>query len=274
VLASAGRFESRAAVNPLWIALGFLSRFPIRAAAFNDRDAARSVFWFPGVGILIGIAVALVELTRPVWGDDVAAFVALGTWVWVTGALHLDGLADTCDGFSASNAGKDRARSAMKDSRIGAHGACALVLVLFGKWVLLRRCIEVNAFAPSVVTAAVVARLNVGFLLAWAVPATHSGLGALFARELKTRRRVVWCATAWTVVLPVGFWLFLHLEWQLTVKALVVSILLTACLSFLLARRCKACFGGVTGDTHGASIELVELAVLAVHAAMFGVVSA
>ncbi len=164
-------------MNAVWIALGFLTRFPAKHADFNPVDAARAVFWFPAVGLLVGGLVwSAVHLTAPALGQDLAALLGLGLWVWVTGALHLDGLADTFDGFSASSGGKTRALEAMKDSRIGAHGACALGLLLLGKLVVLRRCIDVGALVPAVVVATMFARLAVGFLLAWAKTGFSYGL--------------------------------------------------------------------------------------------------
>lgn len=263
-------------MNALWIALGFLTRFPSKSADFNPIDAARSVFWFPVIGALVGTLVWLsAHVAVPVVGVEVAAFVALAAWVWVTGALHLDGMADTCDGFSASSGGTARALEAMKDSRIGAHGACGLVLVLLGKWVLLRRSIELDALAISVITSATIARLGVGFLLAWANPATASGLGALFARELRNQRGrwVPWTGMLCSLLLLAGIGSLSRPSWQVVLICFATALFIAAFVLFVFARRCQACFGGVTGDTHGAAIEVVEVLALAVHAAVLGMVS-
>jgi adenosylcobinamide-GDP ribazoletransferase len=264
-------------VNALWIALGFLSRSPTKHAEFNDRDAARAVAWFPAVGLFIGAIVVLVaQVTAMVWGNGVAAFLALGAWVGVTGALHLDGLADTFDGFSASNSGKARALDAMKDSRIGAHGACALGLTLLGKWVLLQRCIEVGAVVPGILGATVIARQSAGFLLSMARPAAATGLGALFARELRTKRGrwMPWWGAVWFLAAAPCIWLLPQTSWSACVVALGASVVVSCAVLLWFVRRCCACFGGVTGDTHGAAIEFVELLVLAVNAAVFGKMSA
>lgn len=263
-------------MSSLWVALGFLSRLPTKHATFSEAEAARSVFWFPAVGLLIGVLVALAaRLALPVLGPDVSAVVALGLWVGLTGALHLDGLADTSDGFSAANRGTERALGAMKDSRIGAHGACALVLVLLGKWALLRRCAEVGVLAPSVVVAVTTARWAVGFSLAWATPAVPTGLGALFSRELRTQaaRWIPWAGSLWLVGLAFGLCWFQSTPGHTSVVGVLVSILATILVSIVFTRRCNACFGGVTGDTHGASIELCELVVLVTHAALFGIMN-
>lgn len=259
-------------MNSLWIALGFLTRFPAKHADFNALDAARSVFWFPLAGLLIGAPVAsLAYMTAPLLGGQVAACCALGAWVWLTGALHLDGVADTCDGFSAANRGRAQALSAMKDSRIGAHGACGLGLVLLFKCALIERCIEAGVLVPAVVMAAASARWATGFVLVWAKTATRTGLGVLFAQELRAApgKWMPWCATLWLGCAVVGACWLIGTGCRVVVLSFCTSLVVTAVALFAFVRRCEACFGGVTGDTHGAAIEVTEVLTLAVHVAVF-----
>ena len=120
----------------LRLALGFLSRIPAGAPAqAAPLEIGRCMAFFPLVGLLLGAlllatdsGLALLPLPRPVGDALILALLAL-----LTGALHLDGFADLCDGVGA---GRDRATMLriMKDSHIGAFGAAGLALLLLVKY--------------------------------------------------------------------------------------------------------------------------------------------
>jgi adenosylcobinamide-GDP ribazoletransferase len=257
-------------MSGLWIALGFLSRVPAPNADFTLQGLAKSLFWFPGVGALLGLLWwgLIAGLSR--WLDPtLLAFVLVLAGVLFTGALHLDGVADTFDGFSASGAGKERALAAMKDSRIGAHGAVALMLTLLGKFVAFQN-LRLEFASVVCLGAAVVARFGCALVVALVKPARSSGLGATFAGADGTAPPTVarpgvksaWCGAGWLAVpafvasASVDRWV-----------VLAIGVGLAALCGFLLVRRCCSGFGGVTGDTHGALIEVTETVLLLVGAA-------
>jgi adenosylcobinamide-GDP ribazoletransferase len=116
-------------------ALTFLTIIPIRTRrAFPERAVGRAMSWFPAVGLVIGLltAAALYGLTRllPGWVPEAGALVFL---VVLTGALHIDGLADSFDGLFGGRDREARLRI-MKDTRIGAYGLAAVVCVLLLKF--------------------------------------------------------------------------------------------------------------------------------------------
>lgn len=257
-------------MNGLWIALGFLSRVPAPNVDFTLPGLARSLFWFPGVGALLGaLWWGLIVVSSPWLDPTMVAFVVVVVGVLFTGALHLDGVADTFDGFSASGAGKERALAAMKDSRIGAHGAVALMLTLLGKFVAFQS-LRTEFAAVVCLGAAVLARLACALVVAWVKPARSSGLGATFAGAdgsapapvARPGSKFAWGGAAWLVVpaLAAGD---APVRWVMLGGGACLAVLCGA----LLVRRCARCFGGVTGDTHGALIEVVETALLLAGAA-------
>jgi adenosylcobinamide-GDP ribazoletransferase len=117
-------------VRRLLAALAFLTRLPI-PIAFDGADVGRATLAFPLVGALIGLACAGIARTPRLPAAVVAALV-IAFDALATGALHLDGLADTADGFGGGRSREDVLRI-MKDHAIGAYGATALILLLLLK---------------------------------------------------------------------------------------------------------------------------------------------
>ena len=114
-----------------FIALQFLTRVPVPAwVGFRDDWLHDSARHFPGVGLLVGGFAALVLWTAAhAMPAPVAVVLSMLATVWLTGAFHEDGLADTCDALGGT-VSRARALEIMKDSRIGTYGAVALLLAL------------------------------------------------------------------------------------------------------------------------------------------------
>jgi adenosylcobinamide-GDP ribazoletransferase len=118
----------------LWLATQFLTRVPVpRVADFSSRDLSRSALWFPVVGIGVGfLVISITLLTRQQNGLLAASLGVLG-WAWLTGALHLDGLADLVDALAASHRNPERFLPVLADPHLGACGGVSIVLVLIVK---------------------------------------------------------------------------------------------------------------------------------------------
>src|SRR5688572_12770064 len=113
------------------LAIGFLTVITVPGAGFDDpRTAGRSLRWFPLVGLLVGGVLAAVDrLAASAFSQDVSVVLVLTTSAALTGALHLDGLADTADGVFGGRT-PERRLEIMRDSRIGSYGVVAVVLAL------------------------------------------------------------------------------------------------------------------------------------------------
>lgn len=118
----------------LLIAIQFLTRLPVPSmAGFEPGMITRSARWFSLVGQIVGLVSALVLIGASyVWNGWIAAILAIGAGILVTGAFHEDGLADTVDGIGGG-AEPARRLEIMRDSRIGTYGAAALLLALLLK---------------------------------------------------------------------------------------------------------------------------------------------
>lgn len=212
-----------------------------RLEAGSD-DFAAAVRLYPLVGIVIGALVAgagwLGALADP-WLGAVAALLA---WVWITGALHLDGLGDLADGLGAAHGDRARLLAVMADPHVGSFGVVAIVLQLAVKLVALHLLLP----GGWAVLVAIPAAARLGPLW-WAarVPALKAGgLGAAIAGSVRGR--------------DLAGWTLLLLGAGTILPVLLAAPLLLLVLGLWFGRR----VGGMTGDVHGAGIELVEAGLL------------
>ncbi len=229
-------------MKALIVALGFLTRLPMACVEADEADFARAIRLYPVAGLVIGMIVAgagwLGARIDP-WTGALAALVA---WVWATGALHLDGLADLSDGLGAAHGDRSRLLAVMADPHIGSFGVVSLTMQLLAKLVLL------HALPPAAwpVVALIPAAARVGPLV-WArllTPLRPGGLGAMVAKAVRLADMIGWILA--TLVLGL-----FH-------PPLAIAPIVIVALSLWFRRK----LGGVTGDVHGAGIELTETALL------------
>ena len=230
--------------KPFWLAIQFLSRFPsIQYDSVTAQDMGRALNWFPVVGGLIGLLLVLVAQLHTWLPSQVVAGMVLAFWVWSTGGLHLDGLADTADGWLSSSGDQQKALEVMKDSLIGTGGGIALVLMLILKWSVLVVMIDYQAWL-FLLLAPVVGRISSINLMPVTQYVSLNGIAE--GMLLHLNRYVVW---GWMLLLSLAVvWInpYLFLGLVVTwfwVRWIMVSIT-----------------GGMTGDTAGAMIEVMELA--------------
>ncbi|MBF5058479.1 Cobalamin synthase, partial [Alcanivorax sp. 521-1] len=134
--------------EPVRLALSLLTRLPVRVATpVDERDQGRSVAWYPAVGLLIGLllwGLAALLASAPAWP---VAVLVLAVWVGLTGALHLDGLADSADAWLGGYGDRARTLAIMKDPYCGPAGVVAVVLALLAKAAALAVLIPVAPLA-------------------------------------------------------------------------------------------------------------------------------
>ncbi len=230
------------------LAIAFLTVVPVRLRTAPPLGAAAP--WFAVVGAAVGaIAGAAGYVARPSLGPTVAAILAVGVLVVLTGALHEDGLADCADGLGARGGGAERRLAVMRDSAIGTFGALALGLWLLLVVSALAGLGRDDAFAALVVAASSGRWAAVLHAVA-APPARPDGLGAGF--------RVSTTAVAITTVVAAAVAVALFGVEGL--GALAAAVVVAA----LVSAWSRRALGGRTGDTLGASVALTEAAVLVV----------
>jgi adenosylcobinamide-GDP ribazoletransferase len=229
----------------LRLATQFLTRIPVGSVeAYSAEEFSRSSVWFPLVGLGIGTFVALIVFVCSHRSTSVAAVLGLVVWVLVTGALHLDGLADLTDALAASHRNRERFFAVLADPHIGTFGVVSVVLALMLKAVGLAQLSPATMIAFPLVPAW--ARLGT---LAWSrwLKVLKPGQGERFAGRLHAG----WIMS-WTLVL-------------LAASAAVAPILCVAPLVIAAwGGWLKWRLGGTTGDCLGAGVEVTEVVLVLV----------
>ncbi|MDR6929305.1 adenosylcobinamide-GDP ribazoletransferase [Pseudomonas sp. BE134] len=236
---------------PFWIALQFLSSLPIRLPGMpTPQELGRSLLFYPLVGLLFGAI--LWALNWLLLGTPLLLHAALLLTVWVllSGALHLDGLADSADAWLGGFGDRERTLTIMKDPRSGPIAVVTLVLVLLLKFAALLALIEQQHSIFLIIVPLIGRSAMLGLFLT--TPYVRAGgLGQALADHLP--RMAGWqvlAVSAAGCVLIAGF---------SGVLAVAVAAVIFLWLRQLMLRR----LGGTTGDTAGAMLELLEIAVLA-----------
>ena len=244
------RLADQSGLRPLWIAGRLLTRYPFPdPGAVTPAERGLALPWYPVIGLVLGLVLAAVAfllgptvLARPA---GVAAALVLGLWVWSTGGLHLDGLADTVDAWVGGLGNRERTLAIMKDPSSGPAGVSALVLILIAKFAGLEALIGAGD-AWGLLWVPVLARAQLPLLLLTTPYARPGGMAADPARHAPAgAARLVVALSAGAGVVVLGW-----------VGLLLVGA--AALLYWLLRRALMRRLGGFTGDTAGALVELTE----------------
>ncbi|KPC49699.1 adenosylcobinamide-GDP ribazoletransferase [Amantichitinum ursilacus] len=238
----------RNSLRALLCAVGYFTRIPIPAwVGYQAGDLDRAARYFPLVGMLVGLIAAVVFwLAHWLWPVRVAVLISTVATVYLTGAFHEDGLADSVDGLGG---GYERSRvlEIMHDSRIGSFGAMALLLAL---------AIKLESLAALPV-----------LLIPLALIAVHAGSRLVAVSLLVTLDYVRPDGKAKPVAtrlggsglllaLACGLAPLALLPWRYAALIVAVWVLLRWAVARYLLRR----LGGYTGDTLGMTQQLAELA--------------
>jgi len=248
------------------IAWQFLFIIPIGPQEqVSENDLAKSVVAYPGVALLEGILFTLMGFLflGPFSSEMTAALLVSGR-ILINGGFHLDGLADTFDGFAKPGGAKEKL-VIMKTGSVGPAGVIAIVLSIVFKLLLMKEIIDASRpfFFASVLLLPVVSKWAMVVAMFHGRPARPEGLGRIFIGAISNKRFLA--ITGQTLVFS-AFVLAVFLAGRGNFILLpvllggLVSSLYGACL--FLVRTCGKNFGGLTGDTLGATAELAEIIML------------
>ncbi len=230
-------------------AVAFLTQLPTPGRP-GEAALAAAPGYFPAVGLLVGVILTALDLAlRPWLPPAVLAAIIILALLALTGGLHIDGLADTCDGFFAGAPSAERRLEIMRDSRVGGFGVAGVVTVLLLQYAALSS-LPPRAWPPALLLMGVQSRWAMAFALLVFPYARREGMGLAFKQGR-------------FVPSLLGSTLF-----SLGASVLVagvfggVLLLVTAVASWLGARLLLLRLPGLTGDSYGAINEAIQALVL------------
>jgi len=234
-----------------WIAWQFLTIIPSppRYRVYSAEDLGRSISLFPVIGLLLGLVLFgldyLLGLFLPPIVVSILLVIAL---VILTGALHLDGFIDTCDGLVVRSSASDKLKI-MADTQVGVFGVvggCCLILAKFAALFSLPE--ELRAIA--LILMPVLSRWGMVYAIYAFPPAKKEGLG--WVAKQKTNWKGMAAATIFTLVIA-----FDLLNWWGAALLAALFLILWTASKYLCSK-----YGGLTGDNYGAINEFAEVVVL------------
>ncbi len=254
---------SGGARSPFGLALtaGFFSIIPMPALTqLGTDETRRALRWFPTLGALFGIAAGAVGAgTLLLSGSQLlAATLVVLVWQALTGAMHLDGLADSFDGLAALGShkeGRDAARALeiMRTPDTGAMGVAAIVLALLVQVAALAAAPDAKALFALAILAPMTGRAAVLVASRPGVPAARKGgFGALFHEVTPLGQIIVQLIVLAAASALLGWWVAGFLGALGLVGALVIAL----GVSVVWVHRLTSTFAGLTGDLFGALIEV------------------
>ncbi|MDC7705419.1 adenosylcobinamide-GDP ribazoletransferase [Vogesella indigofera] len=264
-------------MRSLILAVQFLTRLPTpQLKEFDAAWLADAARWFAPVGLLVGAVVWLAAITGSLLDPWLGALLGLLAWLWVTGGLHLDGLADLADAQGAAHRSRERFLEVLKDPHLGSFGVMSMAMQLIAKLVLLmlqlKFALAEAGFSPDALRLSGLPLLDKPA----AYPGYLSGLIALAAKLAPLLLVPAWArlfTVAWSATLPsLAAGSGERFAWRTHWPSFWLSAALLAAASYWLAPALllaplaglwwwaylKRKLGGMTGDCLGAGIELCE----------------
>ena len=240
----------------LLAAIQFFTRIPVPSAEAPGPDTQNQALkYFPLIGWLVGAFCALVfYLSASVWPDSVAVVLTLVAGILLTGALHEDGLADSCDGFGGGW-NRDQVLRIMQDPRIGNFAAIGLILVLLLKAALM---IELATHSHELLLIALLLAhpasrlwvLALPSLLDYARPADDSSKSRPLVGQRFSPGKLAYASLF--VVLPLAYF---------DVPPLWLAFFAAGIVTLVLGLYYRQRLGGYSGDCLGATQQITELTV-------------
>jgi adenosylcobinamide-GDP ribazoletransferase len=238
----------------LRLAVSFLTIIPIPIESANDSDVAASMACFPLIGLLMGLTFALEDRALAFWlGHAMRSALIVLSMAVLSGAIHLDGLADTAD---ALGAGRDRLRALeiLRDSRIGAYGTIALFFAL-GLKVLSLASLAGKPRLAALILAPMLSR--------WALVAVSHKLDYLRAAGAgssmlgRGSERNLTIASVIVLLAMIPFWS----------RKVFITYAMAVVATFAMRSFYRLWLHGITGDLIGACGEIVEVLAMVILAA-------
>jgi len=236
-------------INNFFTALTFMSRVPVKLKEISELK----INYFPLVGLLLAVIIIISEyFLSYIFAVEIRALLLLIIYVYLTGALHLDGLGDFADGFFAGR-DKEKTIKIMHDSNSGIFALVTLILILALKYLLFKELL-LRGNIQAIIIMAVLIRYILGYVAIFIKPAESSMLGGALSKSAELID--LFYSTLITISI---FYSYFYFTKSFFLYPILLSVVITSFLVIYLASWSHKKLGGITGDIHGAIIELGEL---------------
>lgn len=221
--------------------LTFLTRIPVKYPyQYQEEDFIKGIILMPVIGILIGLVLWGISFATYYMDRTLVSILIWLVYIWITGALHIDGLADTVDGIF-SNRDKDRILEIMKDSRIGTFGVLAIFFLLSLNIVLSNYTVDYRIL----IILPVLGRSSALLFCSLSEYVRDEGMGKGIIENTGIKEAII------------GM-IFLLITGLIINYKLLLPILLIIFSTLYMASYFKKKLGGITGDNIGFVIELTQ----------------
>lgn len=239
-------------MNAFFHAIAFFTRIPVPWLQPSEVAWKKSVNWYPAVGVVIGLLLwGVQQAGLYLFSPWLAAILTLGVWIYITGGLHLDGWMDLADGLGSSRP-REQVLAIMKDSRVGAMGVLAAILLLLIKaggiaelahpgWGLML------VFVPAAARTHVLLSIHL-----WPYLSADKGIGKGISEGLSLLSIVI------------GYVLLFAAGWLVGGWHVLTAVLISLLFALAFSRSVAGKLGGLNGDCYGAVIESSEAVMLLV----------
>ena len=229
------------------ISIQALTRIPVsRKIQPTDAELGHSILFYPVVGLVMGSLLLIFYALLPTQSSSLQAALLLVVWVVITGAIHLDGLANSADAWFGGRDSQERTMEILKDPHNGMAAVVAVTLVLIAKFASLDTILSTIPGWTAILTIPILARAAIIMLFLKTPYVNSHGLGSVHVEHLPNQPAII--VVLVTAALAA---LFLGVNGIAVIGAIAV---VTVALRALMLMR----LGGATGYTVGAFIELIE----------------
>ncbi|WP_352420199.1 adenosylcobinamide-GDP ribazoletransferase [Proteiniborus sp.] len=229
-------------MKSLLLMITFFTRIPIRYNyEYDEKDLIKGIKFFPIIGLIIGAAMCIPVFLKNVLHGPVIALLSWATYLWITGCLHIDGLADTFDGIF-SNRNREKILEIMRDSRIGTFGVIGILFLLIWNLVFTSYIdIRLIIIVPVVGRSAAILSASIS-----KYAREGQGMGKAFIENCGVKETIYAAIVSYIPVV-----LLLRLQGLVILSFTYLAI-------YILTKSINKKIGGMTGDTIGFIVELAQ----------------
>lgn len=236
-------------LNNFLTALTFMTRIPVKV----KKISVLKVNYLPLVGLVMALIVIITEyLLAGFFAVEIRALLLLMLYIYLSGALHLDGLGDFCDGFFAGR-DKEKTVSIMHDSNSGIFALVSLILILILKYLLFKE-ILFRENVEALIIMAVVSRYLLSNVILF-VKVSQLSVMANALKENAEKRDLIFS----NLITLIIFGAYIYYKGLVFIYPILLSLIFIFALTLFLINWSKKKLGGITGDIYGTIIELSEI---------------